>query len=85
MTTGATRQFGQQALGEQIGETMEETRKIFSPTTSGDQLSKIQQNIAQPSPFSQLGQVNVGQPSLRSNPIVNPNPRTQALVSTGKI
>ena len=85
MTTGATRQFGQQALGEQIGETMEESKKIFTPTASGNQLSKIQQNIAQPSPFSQLGQVNVGQPSLRSNPIVNPNPRTQALVSTGKI
>ena len=85
MTTGATRQLGQQALGEQIGETMEETKRRFTPTASGNQLSKIQQNIAQPSPFSQLGQVNVGQPSLRSNPIVNPNPRTQALVSTGKI
>ena len=85
LTTGATRQLGQQALGEQIGETMEETRKIFSPTTSGDQLSKIQQNIAQPSPFSQLGQVNVVQPSRRANPILNPNPKTQALVNTGKI
>tara|TARA_R110002020_G_scaffold181918_3_gene377208 strand:- start:7059 stop:9905 length:2847 start_codon:yes stop_codon:yes gene_type:complete len=84
-TTGASRQLGQQVIGEQLGETMQETKRRFSPTTSGNQLSKIQQSISQPNMASGLGQVNIAQPSMRANPILNPNPRTQSLVTTGKI
>ena len=47
--------------------------------------SNLQQNISQPNPASGLGQINVGQPALRSSSIIVPDPRTQALVSAGKI
>ena len=83
------RQTAVQQTQSGVDEAKSQAKAIIKNTPQlqqlGNQLSNLQQNISQPNPASGLGQVNVGQPSLRSNPIVNPNPRTQALVSAGKI
>lgn len=70
-TTAGTRQLGAQALAEQIGETNQEVKRILTPVP----------NVNAPVQSSSIGGINVTQPqpSLATNPIVNPNPTTQAL------
>jgi hypothetical protein len=86
---GILRQSSVQQLQSGVDETTNQARAIIKNTPQlqnvGNQLSNIQQNISQPNPASGLGQINVGQPALRSSSIIVPDPRTQALVSAGKI
>tara|TARA_R100001510_G_C7651746_1_gene209489 strand:- start:44 stop:2944 length:2901 start_codon:yes stop_codon:yes gene_type:complete len=70
-TTAGTRQLGAQAAAEQIGETNQEIQRSFTPVP----------NVNAPVQSSSIGGINVTQPqpNLATNPIVNPNPTTQAL------
>tara|TARA_R100000995_G_C3483184_1_gene125351 strand:- start:51 stop:2891 length:2841 start_codon:yes stop_codon:yes gene_type:complete len=70
-TTAGTRQLAAQSLAEQIGETNQEIQRAFTPIP----------NVNAPVQSSSIGGINVTQPqpNLATNPIVNPNPTTQAL------
>ena len=83
------RQTAVQQTQSGVDEAKSQAKAIIKNTPQlqqlGNQLSNLQQNISQPNPASGLGQINVGQPALRSSSIIVPDPRTQALVSAGKI
>ena len=75
------RQAPAQAIQTVAQEGARQAKELMDNTGITDQISNIQQNIPNPNNFSDLGQVNVTQPTTRTGgiePILVPNPTTRA-------
>ena len=75
------RQAPAQAIQTVAQEGARQAKELMDNTGITDQISNIQQNIPNPNNFSDLGQVNVTQPTTRTGgiePILVPDPVTRA-------